>query len=234
MITRNNIFVKRYRKILEDLSQNLRGKYEAINRNNNMYSESVAQSYNAEVEKEINSMVDKAKSKVHKVMCDVSVALNQWATVQGRCITKDAELLNGNYPMSTQELCKLVDIYNGNYTMLSAIQRYCDNNNISGVYITPVEKKLLIYEKFYSGALSAIDQIVSRKGNWDSSEYANNALCLPLFDVIGTGAELQDFKMLRLEVQTPIKDYPNPTEQAHFDFHFKPVQRNEQSVNLGI
>ena len=226
-----NIFVKRYRRILEDLAQNLRVKYETINRNNSMYSESVAQSYNAEVEAEINSMVNKAKSKAHKVMMDVSLALNQWATVQGRCITKDCELLNGNYPMSVQELCKLVDIYSGNYTVLSAIQRYCDNNNISGVYITPVEKKLLVYEKFYNGCLSAIDQIVSRKGNWDSSEYANNALCLPLFDVIGTGAELQDFKMLRLEVQTPIKEYPDPVQDSNYNFTFKPVNRNN-SVNF--
>lgn len=229
MIT--NIFVKRYRRILEDLAQNLRVKYETINRNNNMYSESVAQSYNAEVEAEINSMVNKAKSKTWKVMCDVSLALNQWATVQGRCITKDAELLTSNaYPISADELNKLVDIYSSNYTMLSLVQKYADSKNMN-VYITPIEKKLLMYEKFYTGCLSAIDQIVSRKGNWDSSEYANNALCLPLFDVIGTGAELSDFKMLRLEVQTPIKEYPDPVQDNNYNFTFKPVNRNS-AVNF--
>lgn len=229
----NNIFVKRYRRILEDLAQNLRGKYDKIEHNKGLYAESVAQSYNAEVEAEIVSLINKAKSKAHKVMMDVSLALNQWATVQGRCITKDADLLTSDaYPISADELNKLVDIYSGNFTMLSLIEKYADKHNMN-VYITPIEKKLLIYEKFYNGCLSAIDQIVSRKGNWDSSEYANNALCLPLFDVIGTGAELQDFKMLRLEVQTPLKDYQNPAEDSNYNynFSFKPVNRNS-AVNF--
>lgn len=228
MIT--NIFVKRYRRILEDLSQNLRGKYETITRNNNMYSESVAQSYNAEVEAEINSMVNKAKSKAYKVMCDVSVALNQWATVQGRCITKDAELLTSNaYPISADELNKLVDVYSGNYTMLSLIEKYADSNNMN-VYITPVEKKLEVYEKFYNSCLSMIEQIVRNHGAFDA-QWANNPFCLQLFDVIGTGAELQDFKMLRLEVQTPIKEYPDPVQENDYNFAFRPVNRNS-AVNF--
>ena len=230
MINNNNIFVKRYRRILEDLAQNLRVKYETINRNKNMYSESVAQSYNAEVEKEIVSMVNKAKSKAHKVMMDVSLALNQWATVQGRCITKDAELLtSGAYPISVDELNKLVDIYSGNYTMLSLVQKYADSNNMN-VYITPVEKKLEVYEKFYNSCLSMIEQIVRNHGAFDE-QWANNPFCLQLFDVIGTGAELQDFKMLRLEVQTPIKEYPDPVQDSNYNFSFKPVNRNN-SVNF--
>lgn len=230
MINNNNIFVKRYRRILEDLSQNLRVKYETITRNNNMYSESVAQTYNAEVEKEIVSMVNKAKSKAYKVMCDVSVALNQWATVQGRCITKDAELLtSGAYPISADELNKLIDVYSGNYTMLSLIEKYADSNNMN-VYITPVEKKLEVYEKFYNSCLSMIEQIVRNHGAFDE-QWANNPFCLQLFDVIGTGAELQDFKMLRLEVQNPLKEYPDPVQDSNYNFSFKPVNRNN-SVNF--
>lgn len=230
MITSNNIFVKRYRKILEDLSQNLRGKYETITRNNNMYSESVAQSYNAEVEAEIVSLINKAKSKAHKVMCDVSLALNQWATVQGRCITKDADLLTSNaYPISADELNKLADIYSSNYTMLSLVQKYADSNSMN-VYITPVEKKLETYEKFYTPCLNMIEQIVRNHGAFDE-QWANNPFCVQLFDIIGTGAELQDFKMLRLEIQTPLKEYPDPVQDSNYNFTFKPVNRNN-SVNF--
>ena len=99
------------------------------------------------------------------------------------------------------------------------------------VYITPVSKRLESYERFYKGALSAIDQIASRHGNWDNSEYASTVMCEPLFAVIGTGYELQDFKMLRLEVQTPMKQYADPSEEANYNFTFKPVNRNS-SVNF--
>lgn len=87
------------------------------------------------------------------------------------------------------------------------------------------------YEKFYNSCLSMIAQIARNHGAFDE-QWADNPFCVQLYDIIGTGHELQDFKMLRLEISEPMKQYPNPAEQAHFDFHFKPVQRNEQSANM--
>ena len=114
-------------------------------------------------------------------------------------------------------------------TMLSLIQKYADKHNMN-VYITPVEKKLETYEKLYNSCLSMIAQIVRNHGAFDE-QWANNPFCLQLFDVIGTGAELQDFKMLRLEVQTPIKEYPDPVQENNYNFTFKPVNRNS-AVNF--
>lgn len=145
-------------------------------------------------------------------------------------ITKDADLLTSDaYPISADELNKLIDIYSGNFTMLSLIQKYADKHNMN-VYITPVEKKLETYEKLYNSCLSMIAQIVRNHGAFDE-QWANNPFCLQLFDVIGTGAELQDFKMLRLEVQTPIKEYPDPVQENNYNFTFKPVNRNS-AVNF--
>ena len=75
-----------------------------------------------------------------------------------------------------------------------------------------------------------IEQIARNHGVYDE-QWANNPFCLQLFDVIGTGAELQDFKVLRLEVQTPIKEYPDPVQDSNYNFHFKPVNRNS-AVNF--
>lgn len=228
-----NTYIERYRRILSDLAKTLREKYAKMGYNKDMFSTNVAEQYNAEIEAEVTKAVNKAKKSAHKVMMDVSLSLAQWACVSGKCITKDADLLTGDaYPISADELNKLIDIYSGNYTMLSLLQKYADKHSMD-VYITPVEKKLEVYEKLYSGCLSMIDQIARNHGAYDE-QWANNPFCLQLYDVIGTGAELQDFRVLRLEVQTPLKDYPNPAEEANYGFSFKPVQRNEQSVNLGI
>ena len=220
-----NIYVEKWRKVLANLSSSLRDKYSKMRHNNNLYSENVANDYNAEIEAEVTKAINDAKKSAYKVMLSISLAMNQWATVQGRCITKDAELFNGNYPLTVDELEKLASVYSGNFTMLQLIQKYADDNNIN-VFITPVEKKLEVYEKFYNGCLSAIEQVARSRGNYDNSEYANNAFCNPLFDIIGTGNELQDYKVLRLEVQQPIREYPNPATDENFNFNFKLVQRN--------
>ena len=57
---------------------------------------------------------------------------------------------------------------------------------------------------------------------------------MPLYSVVGDGRELEDFKMLSMYIDEPLTQYPNPAEEANYGFSFKPVQRNEQSVNLGI
>lgn len=228
-----NIFVARFRKILEKLTANLKDKYATINRNNSYFAESVAQNYNAEVEKEINKAVADAQKSAWRIMCSVSLALNQWQTPQGKNISRDAELFNGSYPLSVAEVNKMIMAHSANYTMLSLIQKYADSNNMN-VHITTAEEKEKVYYKFYTGCLSAIEQIAKNRGNYDNSTYANNVFCMPLYSVIGDGRELEDLKQLSLYVDKPLTHYQNPAEEANYNFTFKPVQRNEQSVNLGI
>ena len=117
-----NIFVARFRKILEKLTVNLKDKYATINRNNSYFAESVAQSYNAEVEKEINKAVADAQKSAWRIMCSVSLALNRWQTPQGKNISRDAELFNGSYPLSVADVEKMIMAHSANFTMLSLIQ----------------------------------------------------------------------------------------------------------------
>lgn len=54
---------------------------------------------------------------------------------------------------------------------------------------------------------------------------------MPLYSVVGDGRELEDFKMLSMYIDEPLTQYPNPAEEANYNFTFKPVNRNN-SVNF--
>lgn len=219
-----NYFVNRFKRILKELNDAVMNCKAREDYNYSMYAKQVAESYNEKIEAEINDAVQKARKKAYDTMMRISVNMNQWATVNGKAITKDAELFNGSYPLDVTELQKLADAYKGNYTMLSLINKYCTTNGINGVFYYSAEQRLNAYEKFYNGLLSAIQRCAFNKG-CNADEYANPEFCATLYETVGTGEELNDYNMRRLEVQTPMRNYSSPCDD-NFNISFNPLVRH--------
>lgn len=216
LVTINNVYVKRYKSVVEKFLAKARQIVVEQERNNERYQVEVAKKENEILQAQLNSEYTKANSSIVNTFNEVRTCLSLGAFPNVESLTADRMFFDGQaqIDISEQEMQSFVERYtdSGNFVMLRIIAKYIDKANrntkqngrqymdaMKNIHLP--DEHLQVYKMYGEGALSLIDTIYNNPkdfSDWTLASYAEAEFGEQYMRIIGTGSNLTDYKTRRL------------------------------------
>ena len=209
-----NIYVSQMKDILKSYYNKQKKYNEQIEENNRRFSEEYAKKENESVKQQQTQEYEHTQEIINDIYRTAReyLAIASFPNVEQ--LTADRHIFESGMDLSVETVRAFVERYSNPYnpTMLSYIQGWINKNNktdskqMFGKYdsikiITPKEQ-LSVYKKFGEGALRIANSIYNN-GNimikpLELDSYADERFSANLFNVIGDGMSLSDYKTARV------------------------------------
>lgn len=237
-----NVYISNYKEFLKNLFSKMTEYHAERERISAQYSADYAKSALADLDRKANRELKEVEKKIRKMHNEICEMLSVSSIPTVESLTADRLFFDGSAKIElTPEIVKVfVERYSENPTMLALIKTWLDTRHkndtnyisVKSCISTP-EEKAKIYKQFADSALALCGKIFSGDtSELEIASYADPTFAADLYEKIGSGMNLADFKNGRVPEQAKhlLDDFKIVSGENPFDFHFKSVNQHTGSV----
>lgn len=236
-----NLYIRIFKDTIKNFYKKALTLSEQKQQNSKRFAPEFADKENAEIDKQLEQAYLNAKQNIKRNFENLRemLAVSNFPTIES--LSADRMFFDKSVAidLSATEVSAFIEVHKGNPTMLRIIKRWLEIYHKDMDEFTPVkisivlpEEKVCIYKQFAVSALSVIDTIFNSPSKTNENiitAYADESFAKELFEKIGDGNGLSDFKSRKVP-ETAKHAFDHITldleSNSNFQFNFKSAHIN--------
>lgn len=201
-----NIFVGQFHDAIKNFYNYAKKAEQEKAENDKTFNTQTVELKNREIQAKLSAECERYKRLINEIFCEVRSSFAKSNFPQVESISLDRMFFDGSVPvdLSAKEMQLFIEKHKNNPTMLRIIKTFIHGQK-GNRYSTQLRfihlpsDKLEVYRQFGQAALDLIDRIYSNPSidvNFVNA-YADERFSASLFEVIGSGLELSDYKTFK-------------------------------------